>query len=269
MALRAVHDYEEAAVRDNSVRQVASEPYAYYAARDLQPGDEVTSAFGAGYWLTALERHEPRPATRLLLCIAKAQYARLSQGVDGVSACARLREATGDTITFVFSTKAQAILLRGGENGGGERQLGGENSGEGLGETGEILREMSELQAGLLLTMALLTMALLTMAGARLHPPLPTMAQVTVAILTHCGSAPCGRRAASPLRFHIPKVLPTTDYCQAGPSTPASYVKCHTNLLPSTTARRVASSSASCGWALGRAPSGPHSQPRWTPSSSR
>ena len=151
MALRAVHDYEEAAVRDNSVRQVASEPYAYYAARDLQPGDEVTSAFGAGYWLTALERYEPRPATRLLLCIAKAQYARLSQGVDGVSACARLREATGDTITFVFSTKAQAILLRGGENGGGERQLGGENSGEGLGETGEILREMSELQAGLLL----------------------------------------------------------------------------------------------------------------------
>tara|TARA_B100000780_G_C21017119_1_gene407497 strand:+ start:396 stop:614 length:219 start_codon:yes stop_codon:yes gene_type:complete len=71
-----VRDYEAAAVRDNSVRQVrpcylvitpmitacgsschvtwlspllqvASEPYAYYATRNLQPGDEVTSAFGA------------------------------------------------------------------------------------------------------------------------------------------------------------------------------------------------------------------------------
>ena len=29
-------------MRDNSVRQMASEPFAYYATRDLRPGDEVS-----------------------------------------------------------------------------------------------------------------------------------------------------------------------------------------------------------------------------------
>ena len=60
----------------------------------------MTAAFGANYWLSALQHHESRPATRLLLCIVKAQYARLTQGVDGVSECATLREATGGQVPY-------------------------------------------------------------------------------------------------------------------------------------------------------------------------
>ena len=67
-------------------------------------------------------------------------------------------------MTFVFSTRAQAIMLRGGEMRSGEMRPGSEGSGEVSGEvsgkvsgevssgTGEILREMSEIQAGSLLT---------------------------------------------------------------------------------------------------------------------
>ena len=129
-AMRAVRDYEAAAVRDNSVRQVASEPFGYFATRDLKPGDEVTSAFGASYWLKALLRHEERPAARLLLCVVQAQYERMMQGVDAVSECTTLRDATGDTMEFVFSTKAQAVVLRSGEI------------------SSPVLSEMSEMQAG-------------------------------------------------------------------------------------------------------------------------
>ena len=67
----------------------------------------MTAAFGANYWLSALQHHESRPATRLLLCIVKAQYARLTQGVDGVSECATLREATGGQVNLLLT-----LLLR-------------------------------------------------------------------------------------------------------------------------------------------------------------
>ena len=70
----------------------------------------MTAAFGTGYWLTALQRHEQRPATRLLLCIVKAQYARLTRGVDCASECATLRDNTGGSAAVVFSTKEQALL---------------------------------------------------------------------------------------------------------------------------------------------------------------
>ena len=63
-------------------------------------------------------------------------------------------------MTFVFSTRAQAIMLRGGEGSGEGSEGSGEGSGEVSGKvsgevssgTGEILREMSEIQAGSLLT---------------------------------------------------------------------------------------------------------------------
>ena len=67
-------------MRDNSVRQVATDPFGYYATRDLKAGDEVTSAFGANYWLAALRRNEHRPATRLLLCIAQARLSPTCRG---------------------------------------------------------------------------------------------------------------------------------------------------------------------------------------------
>lgn len=113
-ALRAVREYEKAAVRDNSVKQVATEPFAYYATRTLKPGDEVTAAFGASYWLTALRQHEKRPATRLLLCLVQAEYQHMMRDREATASCATLQDATGETIEFVFSSKAQALVLRSG-----------------------------------------------------------------------------------------------------------------------------------------------------------
>lgn len=115
--LRAVRDYEKAAVADNSVQSwlsVAGEPFAYYATRDLQPGDEITTAFGAGYWLMALRHAETRPVTRLLLCIASASYQHMMTERPAMSECAALREPSGATLEIVFSTQQQAVVLRSG-----------------------------------------------------------------------------------------------------------------------------------------------------------
>ena len=112
--LRAVRQYEKAAVADNSIRMVAGEPFAYYATRDLQPGDEITTAFGADYWLTALRNAEARPVTRLLLCIASASYQHMMTERPAMSECAALREPSGTTLEFVFSTQQQAVVLRSG-----------------------------------------------------------------------------------------------------------------------------------------------------------
>lgn len=112
--LRAVRDYEKAAVADNSIRVAAGEPFAYYATRDLQPGDEITTAFGTDHWLTALRNTEARPATRLLLCIAVASYRHMITERPAMSECTALREPSGTTLEFVFSSQQQAILLRSG-----------------------------------------------------------------------------------------------------------------------------------------------------------
>ena len=68
----------------------------------------------------------------------QAQYARLVTGVDGASECATLRDATGATSEIVFSTRAQALMIRGTAGG------------EAGGVAGDVasLSEMSEMQAG-------------------------------------------------------------------------------------------------------------------------
>ena len=79
----------------------------------------MTAAFGANYWLSALQRHESRPATRLLLCIVKAQYARLTQGVDGVSECATLREATGGQVNLLLRVSVYPLTTTSRHKGAG------------------------------------------------------------------------------------------------------------------------------------------------------
>ena len=79
----------------------------------------MTAAFGANYWLSALQHHEPRPATRLLLCIVKAQYARLTQGVDGVSECATLREATGGQVNLLLRVSVYPLTTTSRHKGAG------------------------------------------------------------------------------------------------------------------------------------------------------
>lgn len=72
----------------------------------------------------------------------QAQYARLVTGVDGASECATLRDATGATSEIVFSTRAQALMIRG--------TAGDEAGGVAGGLAGGLasLSEMSEMQAG-------------------------------------------------------------------------------------------------------------------------
>ena len=79
----------------------------------------MTAAFGANYWLSALQHHESRPATRLLLCIVKAQYARLTQGVDGVSECATLREATGGQVNLLLRSSVYPLTTTSRHKGAG------------------------------------------------------------------------------------------------------------------------------------------------------